>query len=145
MTGRADVVRVARSYMGTPHHHRGRVPGMALDCAGLVVCVARDLGLVAADFDVPEYRPQPDGRTLLEWCERYMTRAPREHMLPGDVLVVKSDAHPQHMGILGDYRHGGFSIIHAANNADPPRVIETRLVFTPRLRYVASFVLPGIA
>lgn len=145
MTDRADVVRVARSYVGTPWHHRGRQPGVALDCAGVILCAARELGLVAPDFDVPDYTPAPDGHTLLDWCKRYMTPVQREAMEPGDVIVLVTDTHPQHLGILGDYRHGGLSIVHSANNAHPPRVIETRLMFNRRARYVASFVLPGIA
>lgn len=144
MTDRADVVRVARDYIDTPWHHRGRVPGMALDCAGLIVCAARELALVGSDFDVPDYTPVPDGHTMLEWCREYMTPVQRQDMQPGDVIVLITDTHPQHLGILGDYRHGGLSIIHAANNADPPRVIETRLMLSKRARYVASFLLPGM-
>lgn len=144
MTTRADVVRVARTYKETPWHHRGRTPGLALDCAGVIVCAARELRLVDLDFDVPDYTRVPDGHTMIEWCREYMTPVPQERMQSGDVIVLITDTHPQHLGLLGDYRHGGLSIIHAANNAHPPRVIETRLMFTRRARYVRSFVLPGI-
>jgi hypothetical protein len=43
---------------------------------------------------------------------------------------------------LGDYRHGGLSIIHGAS--DPGRVIETRLMFSEHMKFVAAFVLPGV-
>lgn len=144
MTTRADVVRVARTYLETPFHHRGRLPGVGLDCAGIIICAARELGLVAADFDVPAYTPTPDGRTMLEWCRAHMKSVARVNMQPGDVIVLITDVHPQHLGILGDYRHGGLSIIHAANNADPPRVIETRLMFSRVARFVGAFALPGV-
>jgi cell wall-associated NlpC family hydrolase len=145
MTTRADIVRVARSYLSTPFHHRGRLPGVGLDCAGILVCVARELGLMAPDFDVPPYTPTPDGRTMLAWCETYMTRVSQDAMQPGDAIVLITDVYPQHLAILGDYRHGGLSIIHAASNADPPRVIETRLMFARNMRFVAAYALPGIA
>jgi cell wall-associated NlpC family hydrolase len=141
---RADVLRVARSYLGTPFHHRGRSPGVGLDCAGVPVCVARELALVAPDFDVPEYRMAPDG-TLLTWCRRYMREVGRGAMRAGDVLAFVVDAEPQHLGILADYRHGGHSLVHAAQRrAGGGAVIETRLLFSRHLAFVAAFSLPGV-
>jgi cell wall-associated NlpC family hydrolase len=145
MSTRADIVRVARSYLGTPFHHLGRLPGVGLDCAGVLVCVCRELGLVSAGFDTPAYSPTPDGRTLLDGCAQYMTPIDREAMQPGDAILVITDLHPQHLAILGDHAHGGLSIIHAAALARPARVIETRLLFSRAQRFVAAFALPGIA
>lgn len=145
MTTRADVVRVARSYLGTPHHHLGRLPGVGLDCAGVLICAGRELSLVAPDFDVPAYVPQPDGHSLLSWCREHLGPAvSKADMRPGDALVLRSGSRPQHLAILGDYMHGGLSIIHASMEADPPRVIETRLMFSPTLRFVAAFRMPGV-
>ncbi len=45
-----EVVRVARTWLGTPYHHQGRVKGAGVDCAGLSVGVAKELGL--SDVDV---------------------------------------------------------------------------------------------
>ncbi len=41
---REDFVRVARSYIGTPFHHQGRLPGVGLDCAGVIVCALAECG-----------------------------------------------------------------------------------------------------
>lgn len=144
MTDRADIVAKARAWIGTPFLHRGRSIGLGVDCAGLLICICRDLGLVAGHFDVPPYSANPDGRTLREGCERWMRAIPAAAMQPGDAVLLIVDAHPQHLGLLGDYRHGGLSIIHASNMAHPPRVIETRLMFHRRQRLVAAFALPGI-
>lgn len=124
----------------------GREPGLGLDCAGVLVCVARQLGLVEPGFDVPAYTDRPDGRTLLAWCRRYMgAPVALEGLQPGDALVMITDVLPQHLGVVGDYRYGGLSLIHAANNAHPPRVIETRLMFSRVQKFVAAFQFPGIA
>ena len=144
MTTRAEVVRVARTYIGTPFQHMARAPGLGMDCSGLLICVGRELGLVPADFDVPPYTPTPDGRSMTAWCDAQMQRIDRAAMQPGDAILLVVDALPQHLGILGDYLHGGLSIIHAANNASPPRVIETRLMFSRAQRFVAAYVLPGV-
>jgi len=145
MTTPLDVTRVARSYIGTPFHHMGRLPGVGLDCVGVLICCARELGLVAPDFDIPAYTPTPDGITMLAWAKQYMTPLSREEIRPGNVILLITDTEPQHLAILGDYLHGGLSIIHAANSAKPPRVIETRLMFSRVQRFVAVYALPGMA
>ena len=144
MTTRADVVRVARSYIGTPFHHMGRVPGVGLDCVGVLICAARELGLIARDFDLPAYTPSPDGVTMLKWADEYMTKIPQSLMQAGDVLMLITDAEPQHLAILADYVHGGLSIVHSANSATPPRVLETRLMFSRVQRFAGAYVLPNI-
>lgn len=141
MTTRADVVSEARSWLETRWVHMHRSKGVAVDCAGLVIGVARALGLVSADFDVSGYPRVPDG-TLLDRCREFMTPVSQSAMQPGDVLVVATDKEPAHMGILGDYRHGGLSLIHAANGRG---VVEHRLMFARNLRFKAAFVLPGLA
>ena len=146
MTTRAEVVASARGMIGTPYHHMGRQHGVGLDCAGLLICVGRECGLVAADFDVPAYLPQPDGSSLVQWCDAHLgPRVGRDAMRPGDAVVVRAGVRPQHLALLGDYRHGGLSIIHASADAHPPRVIETRLMFSNVLRFVAAWQMPGVA
>jgi len=138
---RADVVAAARGWIGTPFHHLERRKGIGVDCAGLIVGVCRELGLVPAEFDVPAYTPTPDGYTMRASCAQYMVPIARAAMQPGDAILLVTDLHPQHLGILADYAHGGLSIIHAANSAHPPRVIETRLMFSRALRFVAAYSL----
>jgi cell wall-associated NlpC family hydrolase len=147
VSARSAIVAKARSYIGTPWGHMGRAPGIALDCAGILVCVARARGLVAADFDVPEYTMNADGRSLIAWCNQYMGGpVTRTEMQAGDAVVMITDQYPQHLGILGDYRHGGLSIIHASNarSVVPPRVIETRLMFSRAMRFVAAYKFPQV-
>lgn len=139
---RADVVAEARSWLQTPWVHQARTKGVAVDCAGLVIGVARELGLVEPDFDVNGYGRLPDG-TLLQQCAEIMRPIQRTEMLPGDVLVVATDTEPCHMGIVGDYRHGGLSLIHAAMGG-LNRVAEHRLMFARNLRFKAAFALPGL-
>lgn len=112
---------------------------VGLDCAGLLICVARDLGIVAPDFDVPNYRMQADGRTLLNLCELHLE--PATGLELGCVAVIAMDRYPQHLGIVGDYRHGGHSLIHACNapSVKPARVIEHRLMFSRSTKFVAAY------
>ncbi len=142
MVPAADVVAAARQHIGTPWQHQGRLPGVALDCAGLLIVVARELGLVPPDFDVNGYSRSPDG-SMLDWCEANMRRIGEPEL--GAVLVLATSDEPQHLGIVGDYLHGGWSLIHANNSGDRPRVIETRLMFARNMQFRGAYRLPGVA
>lgn len=138
----ADVVTAARGLIGTPYHHQARVPGVGIDCAGVLIVVARQLGLVAPDFDVTGYPRVPDGVALRDYCEAHMVRV-QTPVLGGAVLASWKDGPPQHLGIVADYQHGGLSFIHA-DGERVKAVIETRLAFSRYFRLVAAYGFPGV-
>jgi len=142
MTTRAEVVAEARTWIGTPWVHQHRVKGIGIDCVGLIICVARDLGLSPQGTDWTGYGKHPDG-SMLPLCDQHMIRISKDAMQPGDVLVMAIERDPQHMGIVGDYRHGGLSLIHAASKTG--RVIETRLMFARNQLFRGAYALPGVA
>lgn len=144
MTSRGEVVAEARTWLATPFHHHQCAKGAGVDCAHLVVGVCKALGLMARDFALPPYQMMPDGRQLLALADAYMDRT--RHWDVGDVVIVTGGIRAQHVGIVGDYRYGGHSIIHACNarHCVPPRVIETRLMFSRDLRFVAAYRIRGV-
>lgn len=139
---RQEVVAQARTWLGTPFHHQARLLGVGVDCVGLVIGVARTLNLVAPDFDVTAYPRVPDGTSFMHLVNLHMRPIQRQDMQPGDVVAVRFDSDPQHLGILGNYSHGGLSIIHAASRSS--KVIETRLMFNRQMYFVQAFALPGM-
>ena len=101
------VVDAARSMLKTPFRHQGRVPGLALDCAGLVVCAATQAGYLPNDY-------QGYGRTpangLLESAvesQSFLQRIIGEP-IAGDILLMRFAGDPQHLAICA-----GETIIHA--------------------------------
>jgi cell wall-associated NlpC family hydrolase len=146
MTTRAEIVAEARRLVGTPYHHQGRLPGVGIDCAGVLVVIGRGLGFVAPDFDINGYARRPDGVSLIAHCEANMERIDVADMQPGDVPVFRFDADPQHVGIAGDYVHGGLSLIHALGTRDGRgKVLEQRLAADILKRCVAAYRFPGVA
>jgi hypothetical protein len=146
MTTRAEIVAEARRYvaMSTPFRHQGRLPGVGLDCAGVLISIGRTFGIVPADFDITGYTLTPDG-TLLGRLAEHMVRVPRGLMRCGDAICVAINEDPQHLGILADYKHGGFSMIHAASRRDGSGgVIETRLMFARGNKFIAAYSFPGV-
>ena len=143
MTTRADVVAEARTWLGTRFHHQARTKGVGCDCAGLWIGVGRALNLVEPDFDVTGYERQPNGLSLIRWCDKYMAkRYSKSDMRPGMGVAVIYDQQPGHLGIVVDYPLGGLGMIHAALNNKA--VVECRLEFTPGMRFFAAYDFPGV-
>lgn len=137
----ADVVTAARGLIGTPYHHQARLPGVGIDCAGVLIVVGRQLGLVAPDFDVTGYSRVPDGVALSAYCEQHMVRM-RAPVIGGAVLASWKDGPPQHLGVVAGYQ-GGLSFIHA-DGERAKAVVETRLAFSRYFRLVAAYGFPGV-
>ena len=129
------IVQEARSWLGTPFHHQGRCKGVGVDCAGLVIAVAKALGL--SDFDTQDYTPVPDGQRLECLCHTHLQHLPLEQLAPGDVLLFRFDQQPQHLAIAADHLQSGLSLIHAYLPAR--KVVEVRLDARWRQRLVAAF------
>lgn len=141
-----DVVAQARTWLGTPFHHNQCQKGVGVDCVHLVIGVARELGLVAPDFDVPAYPRRPDGVTLLTLANMHMDRVAPSEMALGDMAVVRIKQDPQHVGIIGDYRGGGFSFIHARDitGRERGKVVEVHFGPWHRGMLVAVYRLRGL-
>ncbi len=109
MTTRADIVSAARGYLGVPWRHQGR-DGRGLDCAGLVVVVARQLGL--ADHDVTGYSRHAQGFAFVEAFRAAMDPVPVAAMRPGDVALFADAVQPCHCALVSE-KHGVLHLIHA--------------------------------
>lgn len=138
MTTRAEIVAAARSYLGVRWHHQGRNRA-GLDCIGLVIAVAKDLGL--SDYDINGYARIPDGKTLRATMCEQMDVLKREP-LPGDVLLFAFQRNPLHTAIVTDAPIG-LGMIHAF--ANKRMVVEHRLDEVWRSRIVCAFGYRGVA
>jgi len=67
---RTKLVEEALSYVGTPFRHLGRKPGIGLDCAGLIICAANNVGYNIDAPTVYSRRPRPKEllNNLLQFC-----------------------------------------------------------------------------
>lgn len=142
MTG-ADVTAAARSYLGVPWRHQGR-SREGIDCAGLVIKVAHELGLF--DFDTADYSRQAKDETMLALCREHLVDVALAGARPGDVPVMRFGTN-RHIGIFGDYVHGGLSLIHAYSN-HPRRVVEHRFgddwLRLVQAQLIGVFRFPGV-
>lgn len=139
---RSDVVSAAKAWLGTKYEHQHRSKTAGVDCAGLVIAVAKDLNLVEQDFDVNGYDRVPDGKSLLAYCDRFMQRVEINDARDGDVVVIRWESDPQHLGFLVPYIvPGHHALIHSINGRG---VIEHRLTPQLKRKIVAAYRLPGV-
>ena len=112
--GTEEILAAARSWLGTPWRHQGRLKGVAVDCGGLIIGVGKELGLL--EFDTRAYGRIPDGQQLRALCEQHLMPKLINEVASGDVLLMRISRHPQHLAIVGD-RGDPFSLIHAYADA----------------------------
>jgi hypothetical protein len=137
-----EIVAIARETLNSRYGHQGRVNGLALDCAGVPVHVARRLGMSFSD--VTNYGRLPVPAEMRKILDANLVRVAREAMQVGDVVWIKFRDEPQHLAIVGDYRYGGFTLIHAYNSAGLSKVVEHRLDESWSARIVSVWRFPGV-
>lgn len=102
----SEIVAAARECLCTPFRHQGRIPGLALDCAGVAVHAARRVGCSVAE--PAAYGRLPHGGLLESWCERQDFLARADAPAAGDLLLMRFMAEPQHLAVCT-----GAGIVHA--------------------------------
>jgi len=124
---RDEFVAMARSYVGTPFHHQGRLPEVGLDCAGVVVCAARACGYDVQD--VQGYGRIPANGLLEQAVLSHCDQVPIADARNGDIMLFAFRNEPQHLAIYADGM-----IIHAYMQVN--KVVENSLddVWRSRLR-----------
>jgi len=130
------MIVAARACLGTPFHHQGRMPGVGLDCIGLVIVALRETGMDIRDRS--DYGRRPDGTSLVAALEQHgATRV--DEMKAGDILVFRYDRQPQHVALATS----GDTMIHAF--APAGKVVETMIgdYWKRRLTAIYRFSFSG--
>jgi len=115
---RRRVVVEARSWLGTPYHHHGRIKQVGVDCAQILAAVFETVGLVP-HLELGQYSTQwhlhRGEETYLQWLRDVGAREVQPDVqtpAPGDVGVWKFGRTFSHGGIVID---GGSDplVVHA--------------------------------
>lgn len=139
------LVETARGWIGTPVAHQGSRKDTGCDCLGLLRGVGTELELFPTDFwSLPgaarweAYGREPIG-DFLQALDTVFDRT--EGPVVGGIAAMRFQGHPRHCGIVANYAHGGFSMIHAWDK----RVVEHRIDGRWMKRIVAFYRFRGVS
>lgn len=145
MTTRADIVAEAMRWEGRPFRHQGRA-WTGVDCAGLVIMVAKELGL--STYDKTDYGRRAEGVEFLREFVREMgPQRELEDARPGDVLLFRDGRFVTHAAIVLDPRPR-LKIIHAygphrrVSVCYPDTVRDSQGILGDRITH--CFAYPGV-
>ncbi|RLJ20809.1 peptidase P60 [bacterium endosymbiont of Escarpia laminata] len=125
-----QVIAEARTWVGTPFGHQGRIKGRRVDCAGVIIGVARALGL--SQFDSRDYGRSPNPERMGAILRSELIEIPVIDAEPGCVFWMAFDADPQHVAI-----YTGTNLIHAYSMAE--KCVEHRMDSQLRTKIRAAF------
>lgn len=135
MITRANIIQEARTWIGTPFKHQGRVKGIGVDCVGLIIGIAKAFNL--SDFDITHYSRLPDGFLMQSLLDLHLQPINKASIQAGDILLMRFEHEPQHLAIVSD-----IGIIHAY--AQVRRCVEHRLDDLWRSRIVSAYAFPSL-
>lgn len=106
----AAIIAEAKTWMGTPWHHMGRVKGAGVDCAQFLIAVYSAVGIVPP-FETEHYphdwHLHREEKRFLGYLLQHAEKVPAPQ--PADVVMFKYGRHEAHGGIVIEWP----LIIHA--------------------------------
>ena len=139
MTVQDDFVAAARTWIDVPWRHLGRDRARGVDCVGLLIKAAHQIG-VATDFDDRDYGRRPVPSEFLRRLRGRLVQIQKREMGHGDIGVFREPRHPCHVGIVDVDEQGRRWIIHAY--APYRKVVRDPLTGERLDRLLMAFRLP---
>ena len=126
----SEIIDIAKSCLDTPFQHQGRVKGEALDCAGLIVQIAKELNI--NHIDKSAYSLNSNDNSMLETLQlqEELIEVPKDEFLKGDVVLIRIGRELLHLAVFNEqtiihaYEPVGLTCEHDINSLWLKRVIK---------------------
>lgn len=128
-----EAVEIARACLGTPFLHQGRVPGLGLDCAGLLVHIFQALDLPHADAAGYPRSPYDGQLEKILDAQPSLRRIALAEAAAGDILAMRIERAPQHIAVHAGFIAGHAYIIHASELHGAVREHRLDALWSPRV------------
>ena len=110
---RERILKIARSWEGTPFHDDASVKGIGVDCARFVASVYIEAEIVP-EFDIPRYQAQwflnRSDEILMNFVLGYAKEIEEDSVLRGDLVLYRIGRAYAHAAIVMEWP---YEIIHA--------------------------------
>jgi len=136
---RADIQAAAREYLGVPWRHQGRNLEVGIDCAGLIVMIAKKFNL--SEYDSTNYHRNPLNDSFIKHFSEHMIKKKPVERKVGDVLLFRDKMFSCHSAILSE-KHGCEHIIHAY--AKRKKVVEEPFTDEWKKKMTYCFAFEGV-
>ncbi len=120
-----QVVKSARSWLGTPFHFQARTKNIGCDCLGLIIGIADEIKAISIlsyklltlhDYNL--YDHNIDGDKLFKEFPKHFFSWPiiNNNLLPGRILLFSFPLFRYHLAIISNIDQHQVRIIHACIN-----------------------------
>ena len=138
MTGQ-QISDTAKTYVGTPFHHLGRMKNVGIDCIGIILGVAEELSIpLTIHSEFRRYGRSSRQRPLLDYMDEQFIGINKREV--GSIAVSWFDhktKEPSHLGIVT-----GIGMVHT--NGHLGIAIEEHWSPMWAMRIVGFFRYPGV-
>lgn len=120
---RDDIQNEVRKLVGAPWVHQGRNPATGIDCIGVLVVTAKNLGLET--YDKTDYSREPVGNLLVSEVGKYFDEIQIKDAREGDVLILRTAGkrEPTHIAILTKGQRE-YNLVHSIQISTVRRTVE---------------------
>jgi cell wall-associated NlpC family hydrolase len=135
---RDELAKAARGWVDVPYKHLGRTR-YGVDCVGLLIKSAHEVGFTT--YDTTNYGRRPQPKDFLRELKDQLDRIQKREAGHGDVLVFREPRHPCHVGILDAGDDGRLHVVHAY--APMRKVVREPMTDERWSNAVMGFRVPG--
>jgi len=129
-----EIISCAKTWIDILYRHQGRSRHAGIDCAGLIICVAKELGI--STFDTKAYPRIPNIIEFNRQMEKGGCRMiPFTDRANGDILRIAELRWPVHSGLLEIDRQGKEWLIHSWR---PARKVIREVITKLRFSQISS-------
>lgn len=144
---RSEIIRAARDWLGTPYVHQGRLKHVGVDCAGVVIGVAKELDLATITEEhqkqISRYNPVPKPAMMQRVLSQHLDPVAPGRQKPGDVAwMAWRNGRGTHVGILTDFCDKSVTLVHV--DAFTRYVAERRIPSLGTPKVVAYYKFRGV-